>query len=100
MATVLLGWIFFRAVDFGGACTMIGRIATWQRSGIHSLSPQILASLAIVGITHLVVSKDANWPAWIVERPLTIRIAAYTALFTAILCLGARESAPFIYFQF
>jgi hypothetical protein len=64
------------------------------------LSPQILVAIVVVSGAHLIVPKDSNWPLWIVERPMSVRIAAYTGLLMTILCFGARESAPFIYFQF
>jgi hypothetical protein len=97
---VLAGWIFFRAVGLDNATTMLARIFTWETGGVRLLSPQIFLALALVGGAHLCVSKNGDWIAWIVERPMAVRVAAYTALLMGILCLGARESAPFIYFQF
>ena len=100
MALVFSGWVFFRAAGFHNATTMLARIFTWNTGGVRLLSPQILMALAMVGVAHLCVPKDSNWSLWIVERNIPIRIAAYTLLLMTILCLGARESAPFIYFQF
>ena len=100
MALVLAGWIFFRAAGLGNATTMLSRIFTWDTGGVRLLSPQILMALAMVAGAHLCVSKNANWVSWIVERPMPVRVAAYTVLLMTILCLGAKESAPFIYFQF
>ena len=100
MAVVLVGWIFFRAVGLDNATTMLARIFTWETGGVRLLSPQIFLALALVAGVHLCVSKNGDWIAWIVERPMAVRVAAYTALLMGILCLGARESAPFIYFQF
>ena len=100
MSLVLTGWIFFRATGFHDATTMLSRIATWDTGGIRLLSPQIFMALAMVAGAHLCVSKDANWIAWIIDRPMPVRTVAYTILLMTILCLGARESAPFIYFQF
>ena len=100
MTVVFVGWIFFRASGFGGATTMLARILTWDTGGVRMLSPQIFAAIALVAAAHLVVPKDSNWPQWIVARSMPVRIAAYTAFLMAILCFGARESAPFIYFQF
>ena len=100
MSLVLTGWVFFRAAGFDAAMTMLTRIATWDTGGIRLLSPQIFMALALVAGAHLCVSKDSNWAEWIVGRPVPVRIATYTALLMMILCFGARESAPFIYFQF
>ena len=79
---------------------MLSRILTWDAGGVRLVSPQILMALAMVAGAHLCVSKNGNWVAWIVERPMPVRVAAYTVMLMAILSLGARESAPFIYFQF
>ena len=100
MALVFAGWIFFRAAGLGNATTMLTRILTWDTGGVRLLSPQIFMALAMVAGAHLCVSKDGNWVSWIVERPMPVRVAAYTIMLMTILCLGARESAPFIYFQF
>ena len=100
MSLVLTGWIFFRAAGFHDATTMISRILTWDTGGIRQLSPQIFMALGLVVGAHVCVSKDGNWIAWIVQKHMAVRIAAYTILLMTILCLGARESAPFIYFQF
>ena len=100
MSLVLVGWIFFRAAGLANATTMLARIGTWDTGGVRLLSPQIFMALAMVGGAHLCVSKNGHWVSWIVERPMAVRVAAYTILLMGILCLGARESAPFIYFQF
>lgn len=100
MSLVLTGWVFFRAVGFSDATAMLGRIVTWDTSGIRLLSPQIFMALAMVLGAHLCISKDGNWMAWVIEKPIFVRAIAYTVLLMTILCLGARESAPFIYFQF
>ncbi len=100
MSLVLVGWIFFRAAGLANATTMLTRILTWDTTGVRNLSPQIFMALAMVVGVHLCVSKNGNWVSWIVERPMPVRVAAYTVLLMTILCLGARESAPFIYFQF
>ena len=100
MSLVLTGWIFFRAVGFSDAITMLGRIVTWDTNGIRLLSPQIFMALAMVLGAHLCISKNGSWIAWIIEKPIPVRAIAYTILLMTILCLGARESAPFIYFQF
>ena len=97
---MLVGWIFFRASGLAGATTMLSHILTWNTGGVRMLSPQILVAIATVAGTHLLVPKDSNWPLWIVERPMAWRIAAYTGFLMTLLCFGARESAPFIYFQF
>jgi hypothetical protein len=48
----------------------------------------------------LLVNKDRNWAMELPGRPVPVRILGYTALAVLLVCLGATDSAPFIYFQF
>lgn len=100
LSVVLVGWIFFRAPTWGTACDYLGRILTWSHDGTRLLSPQILPALLAVFVVHLVVNKDRNWALELPERSLPVRILGYTALALLLVCLGATDSAPFIYFQF
>jgi alginate O-acetyltransferase complex protein AlgI len=100
LAVVVVGWIFFRAHTLGDAISMINRIATWDSSGTRVLSHHILAASIAVALTHLLVSKNRNWAEEMPGRSLPIRVLAYSALLILIVCLGATDAAPFIYFQF
>ena len=46
------------------------------------------------------MDKDRNWVLELPERSVPARIVGYTALALLLVCLGATDSAPFIYFQF
>jgi hypothetical protein len=46
------------------------------------------------------MQKDRNWAQEIPERLIPERVAFYSALALLIVCLGATDGAPFIYFQF
>ena len=97
---MVAGWIFFRAHSFGDAIAMINRIMTWETSGTRVLSHHIVAALLAVALTHLVVPKNSNWAEEMPGRSVPVRVLAYSALLILIVCLGATDAAPFIYFQF
>jgi len=100
LGVVLLGWIFFRAQSWTTACQYVSRLLTWSNDGTRLVSPYILPALAAVFLTHLLVNKDRNWAQTIVQRSIPVRILAYAALLIVLVCLGATDAAPFIYFQF
>jgi len=64
------------------------------------LSPQIIGTLGLVVAIHFLLNPDREWSEEICERPLAIRIFAYSTLTTILVCFGATDAAPFIYFQF
>ena len=100
LGVVLVGWVFFRAQNWGDACQYLGRILTWSHDGTRMISPQILPALLAVALVHLLVNKDRNWALELPERSVPARMVGYTALALLLVCLGATDSAPFIYFQF
>jgi alginate O-acetyltransferase complex protein AlgI len=100
LSVVLVGWIFFRAQTWGEACEFLRRILVWSDDGTHMVSTQILPALLAVVLVHFFVNKNRNWVLELPERPLPVRLAAYTILAILLVCLGATDSAPFIYFQF
>ncbi|MFO1512256.1 MAG: MBOAT family O-acyltransferase [Verrucomicrobiota bacterium] len=100
MGVVLVGWIFFRAQTFHDALVFIKRIALWAADGTRLSSPFILPAVCVVALVHLFVNKDSNWSESIPQQAMWKRIAAYTILLLLIICLGATDASPFIYFQF
>ncbi len=100
LSVVLVGWIFFRASSWDAACLYVKQMATWSHEGTRLVSPMILPALAAVFFVHLVVNKDRNLALEMPRRSVPVRILGYTALATLLVCLGATDSAPFIYFQF
>ena len=97
---VLVGWIIFRAQTFGDAMVFLKRLAVWAGDGTRLSSPFILPAVCAVALIHLVVNKNSNWAEAIPRQSLWKRIAAYTALLLILICLGATDASPFIYFQF
>lgn len=100
LGVVLVGWLFFRAQSWSAAIEYLSRLMTWSHDGTRFISPYILPTLAAVFLTHLVMQKDRNWAQKIPERLIPERIAFYAGIALLIVCLGASDSAPFIYFQF
>jgi alginate O-acetyltransferase complex protein AlgI len=100
LSVVLVGWVFFREHSWPAAWQYLSRIATWDHDGTRFASPYILAALAAVCFTHLLVPKDSNWCIDVVKRPVFVRSLAYGTLLFLIVCLGATDATPFIYFQF
>lgn len=97
---VLVGWIFFRASTFSVALVYLNRLLGWTTEGIRLSSPFILPAVCAVALIHLVVNKDSNWAETIAQAPMPRRILAYSTLLVLIVCLGASNASPFIYFQF
>jgi alginate O-acetyltransferase complex protein AlgI len=100
LAVVILAWVFFRVPSWTVATDYIGRMATWTSAGTRFISPYILTAVVAVFLTHLIVPKDFDWSAAAEKRPVLVRALAYGALLFLLVCFGATDTAPFIYFQF
>jgi alginate O-acetyltransferase complex protein AlgI len=100
LSIILLGWLFFRAQSWTDAGKYLSRLVTWSHEGTRLVSPYILAALIAVFLAHLIWRKDQNWVEEIQERSIPVRTMYYTALVLLVVCLGATDAAPFIYFQF
>lgn len=100
LGVVLVGWLFFRSQSWSDAIEYLWRIMTWADNGTRFVSPYIPAALAAVFLTHLLFHKDRNWAQEIPGRTLLVRIRDYATLALLVVCLGATDSAPFIYFRF
>jgi alginate O-acetyltransferase complex protein AlgI len=100
LGVVLVGWVFFRAASWGDAWLFLSRIGLWTHDGIRLVSPYIIPGVAGVVLVHLLIQRDRNWAQEIPLRPVPVRIAAYSVVVLLLVCLGATDSAPFIYFQF
>jgi alginate O-acetyltransferase complex protein AlgI len=100
LGVVVLGWLFFRADSWSNATEYLARLVTWNGGGIRMLSPYIVAAVAGMVLVHLLIKKDRNWVQEIPQLSVPVRILSYTSMLLLIVCLGATDSAPFIYFQF
>jgi alginate O-acetyltransferase complex protein AlgI len=100
LGVVLAGWLFFRAQSWADASQYLVRLLTWSHDGTRLVSPYIVAAFLVVLLAHLTFQKDRNWAEEISQKPVPLRIVNYAALVLLIVCLGATDSSPFIYFQF
>ena len=100
LTVVLVGWVFFRAESWAAACSYLHGMFVWTHGGTRMVSTQILPALLGVAVVHLLFNKDRNWALELPGRTFPVRMAGYTALAALLVCLGATDSAPFIYFQF
>jgi alginate O-acetyltransferase complex protein AlgI len=100
LGLVLVGWVFFRAASWDSACVFLRRMFTQAGDGVRVVPPQLLPILLAIILVHLLIGKDRNWAVEIPERPILVRVMGYSVLALALVCFGATDSAPFIYFQF
>lgn len=100
LGLVLLGWVFFRAQTWGDALDYLQRLVSFTGEGTRMVSPYIIPAVLSVALVHFCVDKDRNWAQEIAVKGMGTRIVAYASLLTILVCLGATDSAPFIYFQF
>ncbi len=100
LGVVLIGWVFFRASSWSVACDFLEHLFLWSSGGTRVISTQILPAALAVFLVHVFVQKDRNWALELPLRSVPVRLAGYTVLLLLLVCLGATDSAPFIYFQF
>lgn len=94
-------WIFFRASSLHEAGVVIARIAMWA-PGDHLATWQA-GRLAVFGGLLLLVewfSRKRVQPLAVLNLPLPIRFALYTALIWACVIYAPPEPSTFIYFAF
>jgi alginate O-acetyltransferase complex protein AlgI len=100
LGVVLFAFVFFRAQTFGDAVLYLKRLFSWAHDGTRLNSPYILAAVAAVFATHLLVRKDRNLALELPQKSVLVRIVGYTFLLLLLVLLGATDASPFIYFQF
>ena len=100
LGVVFLGFVFFRTASLSEAAHYLGRLISWTGNGTRLNSPFLFAGVAAVLLVHLFVGKDRNLAEEIPAKSGLAMIAFYTALLLLLVCLGATDASPFIYFQF
>jgi alginate O-acetyltransferase complex protein AlgI len=98
---VAVGWVFFRAVTFHDALTVLDRLVVWQQAGLGAPLPRLsLASALIV----LWVCHGLRWSGlWLMTSrrlPAPLQGFGYAAVLTLTLVLAPDGGKAFIYFQF
>ena len=108
ISIVCVGWIFFRAADFGQALGVLndlfhpGRLdyGTFKVAGLGSFE---LALIAVLTMTLLAVDSLIRWRQDVLQsflrRPVLQAIAAVSLTYT-VLMFGVFGHVDFIYFQF
>lgn len=95
---VCFAWIFFRGTDMEHIGTLFKTLAGMTKAGWHLFAA---ACLILVFVTALdLIHEKTGRHAFMLDWPLVVRIAIYTALMLAVSLFFFREPVPFIYFQF
>ncbi len=97
---VCAGWIFFRAETFGAAATMFERLVT-APGPAPLVTPGVLALIALMlGAQLMPRDLGLRFGRGFSRLPLPAQGAAVGAFIFAVVALGPRGVAPFIYFRF
>jgi hypothetical protein len=100
-ALTCLAWVFFRAESLGQALGYIGRALSAPYLGLdYGAFGLGLGLIAFLMVVEWIQRDKAYALALPIRMPLALRWAGYWLMIVVILELGARENAPFIYFQF
>jgi len=96
---VCLAWVFFKAETFGDAATLLQRLSVWEETEL--CTPLVLA-LLVVGLLSQFLDGKSLEKMWDRFNSLgyLCQGAIAAAILTAILALGPKGVAPFIYTGF
>ncbi|TAN49365.1 MAG: MBOAT family protein [Methylococcaceae bacterium] len=97
---ICLGWILFRATDFGNAAAMVQRIAAGDGVLTGLNQPWLPALLVGFGLQFVPLRALARMELGLVRLPPLLRGCAIGVMLLLIEILGPVGVAPFIYFQF
>jgi alginate O-acetyltransferase complex protein AlgI len=98
MLVVLVGWVFFRALDFRHALLMI-RQMFWPQPGYRWINPAVVNVVLFCAAVNLIQAGNIRW----FEARQPARLATPVILFSMILLaivFKPQNFQPFIYFQF
>ena len=97
---VCLGWVFFRAPNFGTAWEMLRGIGELS-GGTANISPLLWALLGVGALTHLtpdrVVERGRDLVVWL---PAPVQALLLASTVVAVRLARTTQVVPFIYFQF
>jgi hypothetical protein len=104
---VLITWVLFRAASIADATTIFARTARALPDlptllGVRLTTPEILLSIALIGVLVVVELADEGRPMWerLRARPVALRWAVYYALLAGVIVLGTWNLRQFVYMQF
>jgi alginate O-acetyltransferase complex protein AlgI len=98
---VCLGWVFFRASNFGNAWDVLGRLFAGWGSPSPGITFGIVAAIAAgIALQYVPFRAWAAGMAVLSRTPLVAQGAVLALVLMAIDAMGPRGVAPFIYFKF
>ena len=98
LATVMIGWLFFRAATISQALSFLGRMVTFS-SGISWFEPVSLCIIAGAVVCH--IAAFFGWHrVWRECRPNVAGFALLWLMFLAVLVFRPSGFHPFVYNQF
>ena len=103
---VCLGWVFFRAVSFSSATTLLGRLFTaWNMPSPLVTFPVLLVIVVGIGIQYIPASVGPRLQRAFAElgqlrSGLLLQGGVLASALLTITTLGPAGVAPFIYFRF
>jgi hypothetical protein len=97
---VCLSWLFFRCQEFGDAGTMFLSLGDWSVPS-EKVTWSVLLALIVGYASQLLDGErcERAWD-WFARRHPVLQGVTAAVVLTAILGLGPKGVAPFIYFQF
>jgi alginate O-acetyltransferase complex protein AlgI len=92
---VVLIFVFFRAATVGDAGAVFAGIVAGKDVGAV-LTPMLFCTLGIIALLD-VPTYITDRQTWILDSPLPLRVAVYTALLLSLILLSGNQAQPFIY---
>jgi alginate O-acetyltransferase complex protein AlgI len=98
---VCLGWVFFRASDFGNAWAVLGRLFAGWGGPSPGITFGIVAAVAAgIALQYVPFRAWAAGMGLLSRAPLVAQGTVLALVLMAINAMGPRGVAPFIYFKF
>jgi alginate O-acetyltransferase complex protein AlgI len=97
---VCLGWVFFRAMTFGAAATVLRRLFVNHHGLAAPMAPNcLLWTIAVVVACHILAQRGI-WKNLAVRAPAPVMGFGYAVVLTLAMVLAPDSGKAFIYFQF
>jgi len=97
---VTLAWVFFASPDFETAAQVLGRIASFDRTGTGPTATLAAITFGVIGFQALRLDWLRSCPAFVARMPAPAQAAVFGVLGALIVRMGPDGMLPFIYFSF